>query len=152
MTDIRTVIVDMAKGANYLLEESLLAQDDGFDTAILISLFTDRQADAADTLPQGQTDRRGWWADAYATTENGKSDPIGSRLWLLDGKRTQANLIKAREYAEEALAWMVTDGIARRIEAAAHYLRDNILAITLTITRQTGEVARRRFEIMWSAV
>lgn len=57
-----------------------LVVDESLVPAVLVSLLTDRRAEASDVLPDGSSDRRGWWADAYL--EGG--DRYGSRLWLLD--------------------------------------------------------------------
>lgn len=150
MSDIQTILVDITKGAEWLLDSNLLAEDDSMDTAIIISLFTDRQADTDDKLPHGQTDRRGWWGDAYLPAlVDGRTDHIGSRLWLLDGKRTPQNLILARQYAEEALAWMIADGVASAIAVATSYVRDTILRLGVAVTRPDGALLRRRYDVVW---
>lgn len=152
MSDIKTILIDMTQGAQWLLEDALLAEDDGMDTAITLSLFTDRKADADDKLPHGQTDRRGWWGDAYlAALVDGMADELGSRLWLLDGKKTPENLVLAKEYAEESLAWMVTDEVASSITVTASYIRDNILRLDVAVSRPDGSVFRRRYDLVWGA-
>lgn len=150
MGDVKTVLVDVTQGAEWLLEEMLLAEDDGMDTAIVQSLFTDRQADADDKLPHGQIDRRGSWGDAYLPPlPDGTADKEGSRLWLLDGKKTPENLVLAKEYAEEALAWMIADEVASVVTVTTSYVRDNILRIDIAITRPDGSVFRRRYDLVW---
>ena len=99
------------------LEDGELAADEGLQTAVILSLFTDRLADDDDRLPDGGNDRRGWWADAY------NERPHGSRLWLLSREKTEeAVLRRAKTYAEEALAWLIEDGIAAEVvvEAEQH--------------------------------
>ncbi|MCM1513294.1 MAG: phage GP46 family protein [Oxalobacter formigenes] len=150
MGDIKTILVDITKGAQWLLDGALLAEDDSMDTAIIISLFTDRQADTDDKLPQGQTDRRGWWGDAYLPAlADGMTDNLGSRLWLLDGKRTQQNLVLAKQYAEEALDWMMADSVASAVAVTASYARDNILRLEVGVTRPDGGQLRRRYDVVW---
>ena len=52
--------------------------DAGLQTAVLVSLFTDRVASPDFVPPAGSPqDRRGWWGDTY------RRRPIGSRLWQL---------------------------------------------------------------------
>src|SRR5260363_352074 len=66
--------------------------------AVMISLFTGRQARPDDVIPDGSTDARGWW---------GKPN-IGSRLWLLErAKATEATRQQARDYMTEALQWLI---------------------------------------------
>jgi phage gp46-like protein len=147
MSDIRTVFIDMASGADYALLDFALDTDDGLETAVVLSLFTDARANDDDQLPAGQTDRRGWWGDAYAPVEG---DRIGSRLWLLRrSKQLQSSLNEAREYAEEALAWMVEDGVAQRVEVVAYIPRFEVLGLAVDIYKPDGSVFRRRYESHW---
>lgn len=102
-----------------------LLADDGLTTAIVISLFCDRQALPDDTLPddatgpfgtgvRGRGDRRGWWGDWYAPAQLDlmraqgtiatvpapgtlpqPADRIGSRLWLLSRSKDLAETVAA---------------------------------------------------------
>jgi phage gp46-like protein len=84
-------------------------------TLTITSLFCDAPAKPGDDVGEGQP-RRGWWGDAYA--EDG--DAWGSRLWLLGrAKLTRETVKRATEYMAEALRWMVTDGLASKIEPRA---------------------------------
>lgn len=79
---------------------------DNITTNVIASLFTDRRAQPSDELPDGGTDRRGWWGDTY------RKERLGSRLWLLSReKQMQTVLSKAQSYASEALLWMPKAGL-----------------------------------------
>ena len=41
---------------------------DGLETAVILSLFLDARARDDDPLPDGGTDRRGWWDDDASPT------------------------------------------------------------------------------------
>ena len=113
---------------------------------MLLSLFTDRRSEDEDGE---RPDRRGWWADGLA--EDG--DRFGSRLWLLAReKETAAVLSRAEEYAREALAWLVEDLVAERVEVAASIPRRETLALVVTIYRPTQDPARYRFGNVWAAM
>lgn len=148
MSDIRTVLIDPVKGADYALDALGLIEDNGLDTAVILSLFTDRRAAVDDVLPGDSTDRRGWWADAYATIPG---DKFGSRLWLLSReKQLSAALVRAKEYAEESLQWLIADGVAKSVHATATVVRAGVLGLVVEI-RHGNETARRyRFEKFWS--
>jgi len=147
--DIRTVFIDMDRGADLALELFALATDDGLETAVILSLFTDARALDDDTLPPGQTDRRGWWGDAFPPVPG---DRFGSRLWLLrSAKQLQASLNDARQYAEEALAWLVDDGAALKVEVETFIPRDEIMGMIVRIYRPDGSTTPIRFETLWSA-
>jgi len=101
--------------ADLAVENGDLAADEGLETAVTISLFTDRQANTGDVAP-GE-DRRGWWGDAL----NGNpEDRIGSRLWLLERENlTDETLRRAETYAKESLQWLIEDGVADSVSVQA---------------------------------
>jgi phage gp46-like protein len=124
-------------------------RDSGLATAILLSLFTDRRADGADPLPDGATDRRGWWGDALPVVQG---DTIGSRLWLLAReKQTPKAVERAEEYAREALQWLLDDRVAERLEVTAEVPRPGMLAFTVEIFRPRADPITYRFNHAWSA-
>lgn len=138
---------------DYQVDAPGLAQDDGLQSAVVLSLFTDRRADEDDVLPDG-SDRRGWWGDSVADQAG---DQIGSRLWLLRReKASDQTLQRARQYAAEALRWMVDDGVVKRVDVAAEYQRPDgsgrTLALQTTLTRQDNSTVRYRFSNFWSSL
>lgn len=149
MSDIRTLFISFERGAEWLRQAPGLAGDEGLDTAIILSLFTDARARESDALP-APGDVRGWWADAFAARVG---DRFGSRLWLL-GRRKQlpSVLVEAKGYAEEALAWLIADGVASRVEVEAFIPRDEVLGLNVAITRPNGQPVRYRFEALWAAI
>ncbi|NBB51510.1 hypothetical protein GVN24_24805 [Rhizobium sp. CRIBSB] len=122
-----------------------LATDAGLRTAVMVSLFTDRRARPDDALPDSGG-RRGWWGDVAPRVTG---DQTGSRLWLLAREKiTSGTLSRAGEYAREALAWLIEDGIAAAVEAIAEAQGDR-LALAVTVTRPDGAVTR--IDTVWSA-
>jgi phage gp46-like protein len=127
-----------------------LATDDGLKTAVVVSLFTDRRANPDDSLPDGTTDRRGWWADAYPDVAD---DRCGSRLWLLDrAKHTRETAAAAETYAEEALQWMVDDGVTSSVKASAEWRSTGVLALAIEIERPDGAKTDIKFDDLWEAM
>ena len=121
--------------------------EDTLNTAIIISLFTDRRAGPDDALPLGQQDRRGWVGDEFMADDSGAIGAWGSGLWTcLIGKVTSDVLERARFAAQEALAWLIADGIASRVEVTAEWVGDR-LAVRPTIfkTGQTSPV----YDVLW---
>lgn len=145
MTDLALFWDNAIFGADFALDGARLATDDGLKTAVIISLFTDARARADDPLP-AEGDRRGWWGDAEPAVDR---DVIGSRLWLLSREKRLASVIeRARQYAEEALAWLVTDGIASAVVVQAEAQGEHTLAIGVEIIRPKGP-GRQRFDFVW---
>jgi phage gp46-like protein len=117
--------------------------DNGLRTAIIISLFTDRQANDVDELTDGSQNKRGWWADALGA----QGDKIGSRLYLLRrSKQTPGVLITAREYCIEALQWKLTDNVVRRIEVDTEWVARGVLGIRATLYKADGKPFEAFFE------
>lgn len=136
--DNATQLSDLSRDGGNILT------DEGLETAAFISLFTRRAALPDDVLPEPQAPRGGWWADPYADVEG---DLIGSRLWLLSrSKASQATVNLARLYAEEAVQWMVEDGIAESVTAEAERHADGVLAFRVEIVKPTEPASR------WSGV
>jgi phage gp46-like protein len=152
VTDIALRPLDeRLSGFDVALDAADLATDAGLETAVILSLFVDRRAEPDDALPDGGEDRRGWWADAWPGVEG---DRIGARLWLLAReKETLATLRRAEEYAEEALAWLIEDGVARRVGVTAERVRAGLLGLSVEIQRPDGAAARwqRTWEVQLSA-
>lgn len=146
--DVRTVIVGEDLSSDWLLAPPQLDIDEGLQTALLLSLFTDRRAEDDDVLPDNSGSRRGWWGDSFADVPG---DRFGSRLWLLyREKQLPAVLQRARQYAREALRWLLEDGVASQVEVDAEFPRAGVLAIAVTVYRPAGDARRFRFESFWS--
>jgi phage gp46-like protein len=148
--DIRTFFIDSNHGIGWTMDGNDLATDPGLTTAVVISLFTDAPARDDDPLPPGQTDRRGWWGDAWPVTAG---DSLGSRLWLLRASKQLPQVLnQARRYAEEALAWLLEDGVARRVEVAAWIVRFEVMGLSVKIHRPDGAVVPFHCELLWQAM
>jgi phage gp46-like protein len=127
-----------------------LERDDGLETAVIISLFTDRRASAEQIPPEyPQDDLRGYWGDIANASA---TDQTGSLLWLLAReKELPQTLSRAEQYCREALAWMIDDLVAARIDVAASYFSRGVMLLTIDIYRPTGFAVRYRYNYEWSA-
>lgn len=163
MTDIALVWDADAMAADLLLANGQLATDAGMRTAILISLFSDARAADDETLPEAGGDRRGWWGDAYAREDRPDAgtardvNRIGSLLWLLSRSKITARVLaQAKQACEEALAWLVRDGIALAVRVVVEaqmrpgQQTPDLLAIAVEIDRPGGP-NRQRHDFTWEA-
>lgn len=153
--DIRTVH-DNSGGVrmDYQISAPGLAADDGLETAVLLSLYTDRRADADDTLPDDNADRRGWWGDSYADTVG---DQIGSKLWLLRReKATDDVLQRAKQYASESLQWLIEDDVVLSVDVIAEWQQldagGRTLALQVTLRRNDNSTIKYRFNDFWEGI
>lgn len=144
MADAALVMTE--NGGDIVLEGLDLARDDGLETAVIISLFTDRRA-TPEQLPAGTSadDLRGYWGDV------GSNDQTGSHLWLLSReKQTPQTLARAQQYCREALAWLMEDRIATRVEVGAAYVATGWMQIDIAIDRPDGLI-QYRYNYEWAA-
>lgn len=128
---------DNTAGAARLQKTSdgALAEDDGLETMVLLSLFTDAEASPAEIKAAGLFEQRGWWAEAGSLREPDRPR-LGSKLWLLAREKTRLlTLRRAEQYALEALAWMKDVGLASAIEVLATSPLTGWLYLEVTITR-----------------
>jgi len=148
VSDIALFWDDTAQAADFAIEENDLATDAGLKTAVMLSLFTDRQAEEGDVLPAGETDRRGWWGDAFPTVDD---DKIGSRLWLLDrSTETPAVRALAEEYAHESLKWLLDDKVSDGVKVVVDYFRRGGMGGSIQISRPNLSPVDFRFDRVWA--
>lgn len=133
--------------ADIAVENADIVLDNSVGTLVIISLFTDRRALDSDVLPDGGTDRRGWWGDSY------QQNLIGSRLWLLSREKQMSSVLhRAKFYAEEALAWMTEDGHIRGAVVSATSPADGFLLLNVQLTLPDGSVLPLEFKTFLSGI
>lgn len=135
--DIERLVAEWREGRGDLIN------GDDLQTAIIISLFTDRVARADDNTDSD--DRRGWWGDS------GEEMSIGSRLWLLRRQKlTTAVAQKAEDYAREALQWLISDGVVSSVEAATQIVYPRRLNMVLRYRKpDSDDSAKMQFFWVW---
>ena len=140
---------------DWVLADGDLQSGQDLETACLVSLFTDRLATPDFVPTDGTSDRRGWWADLYS------DQPLGSSLWQLDrAKKTRDTLGLAKRYAEDALQWLIDDGVARSVFVDTRWLGNAVssggalagstmLGIAIAITKPDGSLTRFVYGWAW---
>ncbi|MEQ5119490.1 phage GP46 family protein [Morganella morganii] len=133
--------------ADIAVENADIALDNSVGTLVIISLFTDRRALDSDVLPDGGTDRRGWWGDTY------NQNQIGSRLWLLSREKQMSSVpTRAKYYAEEALVWLTEDKHIRSAVVSATAPADGLLLLNIQLTLPDGSVLPLEFKTFLSGI
>lgn len=145
MTDISLQQVSVGN-FNLLLNaaETDLLADEGLETCVIISLFSDKRLPNGQTPNDGTTDPRGWWGDIGDTD----GVQIGSLLWLLWREKVLPSTVaRAIEYAKDALQWMIDDGIARAVNVTGERAGLYQISLGIEIIRPTGETLR--YAYLW---
>lgn len=141
MSDFSLFWSDAEEAADLGVANNDLLTDDGLESAVYLSLFTDARAEESDTLPHGETDRRGWWGGA-----------IGSRLWLLArAKDVPDTYAKAKQYALEALQWMLDEKVAASVDVTAARVAQFRAALVIKIARPERDLATFHYNYNWLA-
>jgi phage gp46-like protein len=124
-------------------DETDVEVDNGLNTAVYISLFTDARVDD-ESLLDDKNDKRGYWGDVF------DDKPMGSKLWLLAReKNLSAVLEKAKTYCQEALKWLIDDGIAKKITINTEAVDYYILGIEAIIQKPSDEVLNYKYSYNW---
>lgn len=122
----------------------VLVTGNDLETAILVSLFTDRMAAPDDVIPDGSGDPRGWWGDD-------PESPIGSRLWLLRrAKQTTETLQRAYDYIAEALQWLIDDGVVAKFDITVEWTRTSFLGAKVVAYQKDGTKVSLAYSWAWN--
>lgn len=125
------------------------------EAAIAMSLGTDARIEQSE-LPAGETDRRGFWGDAYPEIPG---DIWGGRLWLVprgrlsdvagaDGVLSPDTVAR---WAKACLDWMVVDGVLSRVETTATRAGTNRIDLGILNVRLPPEdPVALRYAFLWS--
>lgn len=147
MTDIRLNWDLETYSGDIGFAEYDLENEDGLASAVIMSIFTWRRANDSD---ETDGDKKGWWGDSFAETEN---DKIGSRLWLLlRSKITQTTLLKIKEVVSESLQWLIDDGVASNV--VVNVIRNTehsifTIQMDVQIIRPNGTAENLKFNDLW---
>ena len=116
---------------------------DGFETAILVSLFSDARAPAS-SVQEAQS-RRGWVGDILSA---GSGRGIGSLLWLYEQSRITAEIKnQIADAARRCMQWMVADGVAQSVAASVTESTLRSVTIRIDIVTITGDV--QSYAVLW---
>ena len=123
--------------------DNVLSTVTGFETAILVSLLSDARASSSSV---GLPSRRRGWVGNIETADTGRQ--FGSRLWTFHQARlTESTLNGLSVAAQEALSWMIEDGIARSVSAVAE--KTDISEATIEIVIVTPVGSEERYAFTW---
>lgn len=139
--------------ADWAIENGDLKADNTFETAVYLSLHTDADAGPGDEVPEGLRPNI-WWGQAYWGRVFAilgielSGIQLGSLRWtLVRAKQTEETRLRSMEIDRKALAWMVTVGLAARIDIDAEWAAPGQLLTTIAIHKPDGLV--EKYQAFW---
>jgi len=112
---------------------------------IIVQLFTRGQVECDETPPRirGHPRLGGWWADAFrgnqSVTGRGSAFRSGSKLWTLQWSHvTNETLMLAKEFALEAISYLLSWGIASKIDITPWYISRRVMRLDIVVTGPGG--------------
>lgn len=126
-------------------------------TAVVLSLFTDVHCPDDHPLRYLAGDNlRGYWGDGIDVRSDLGEAPLGSLLWLLERAPLTFDIVSlwANRLAQEALAPLVTQGAAVRIETetAGDEQRSRLDLFVRLYGRDGQKIYDQRFDAVWSQI
>lgn len=127
-----------------VIEDGDFKLTEGFETALLVSLFSDRRA-YLDEVPDPEK-RRGWIGDLVSEKPG---DKIGSGLWFYEQSRLSVDDENGvRDEAEKSLDWTITDSWITHVQAQTEKIPSKrSLKLNLTLTMLNGGVSSYAYEV-----
>lgn len=148
MIDVKLTWDNLESIGDISITDSDLTHEDGLETAVFLSIFTDGRAENDDAIDD-INDKRGWWGDDLETD----GDKIGSKLWqLYRQKITTDTIAKLEEYIKDSLNWMLDDGIVADIDVIVERHELDRLYVEISLHRQNGTVTTIAFDDLWNAM
>lgn len=146
--DIKLIFDATYMSGDFELNTGDLVREEGLETAVMISLFTDRRVNEYEN-PDNVKDKRGWWGDLLSEIEE---DQIGSKLWLLERETLSSETVeRAKIYALEALEWLVEDGVAQNVDVIAEKQGRERLALEVKIYKYDDTMETFKYDDVWEA-
>lgn len=126
------------------IENGDFANENGFDTAIWVSLFTDARASESQViLPEN---RRGWLGNLVSDNPERQ---LGGYLWLSEQRRLdQDTLNETVDFIRKSLSWFTEDGIAVSIDVSGEIIPLYGITISIYIKSLDG-VTSKHFIDLW---
>ena len=147
MSDIAIEYKSQIKEYDISILNGDLKECDDLDSAVIISLFTWARAAAGEV--DENAPRFGWFGDKI---DADNTDSTGSKLYLLKRKKiTNQTIMDSREYIEQALQWMIEDGVATEIKVEVERNASDVNRADALVQIVRGDRSRTmKFNDLWS--
>jgi len=126
--DVKLVQTDDGGDIEFVAGQPVM--DQGLETAVYISLFSGD-----------------WWGNTISE----QNEKLNSELEELYNRNlSNQTRLDAEEYVRKALEWMISLGIAKRIDVSASLPTPGWLGLEITIIEPNGSEQNLRYSINWA--
>jgi phage gp46-like protein len=116
--------------SDLLIADGQPVMDEGLENAVFLSLFS----------------TTGWWGNAVSSED----EKLGSELQtVLRRTLNNAARLDAEQYAKDALAWLLSAGIAKSVAVSATIPAVGVLGLVVTV-EQPDRTSAVRYQINWA--
>jgi phage gp46-like protein len=123
-------LYETGAGADLSITEGQPVMDAGLENAVYLSIFGGSS----------------WWGNAISRG----AEKFTSQFESVNRRTlTNATRLDAEQYAKDALAWLVTEGVAKRVTVAASMPGVGLLGLAITI-EQPDRAITVRYSINWA--
>jgi phage gp46-like protein len=118
-----------------------ISTNNSLDTQILMSILEEVRATQAE-IPESNK-RRGWIGN-----ESTPNFQQGSKTWLFEQERvTGTTLNDLGPIVRNSLQWMIDDGVAKNVVVDQPFLRNGIVVVQISFSRDGSKVERGYYEL-----
>lgn len=132
--------------AKIKIENYELYRDPTFETAVLISLFSNARAEEHDIVYSTYPNKHGYFGSVLIGFN------FGSKLWLLERSKIDSTTLALYEkYCIEALQWMIDDKLVDEIIVVVEreQERSDQINFNITFIRKDIENIKLKFYLNW---
>jgi len=146
MSDV--LLLSTNDGGDIICENGIIQMTAGFETAVFLSLHAGNLADNGTQATKKYT----WWGNLLE--ENNIDEKIISQFQnILSGlPATPENLIKVKQAANADLAWLISTGIADKIEIIATIPAQNRISVEINIMKDSSKLYGTKYEENWKGI
>lgn len=135
MIDIKLKHNSNISGYDISFEGDDAEKENGLESAIIISLFTDQRVDG----------ERGFWGDSLA------GESWGSKLWTLSREKlSEQTRIRFEDYVKESLQWLIKEKIAKGLSVKSEIISPESIYLELSILKPNDSALGFKFNILWN--
>lgn len=141
------LLADSVDGSEISIANGLILPDEGFRTAVYLSLFGGNEEDSG-AVVNSET----WWGNLF---ENISSDEkLVSKFvnFIKTNSLSSKNIQIAEVKAAEDLQWLIDDGAADAVDCSISVVERNRIDLKIVISKSGKIVEDGNFGVQWEAM